>query len=551
MHGDGGLSRGSCHSAGQVLAECSCRAFCSQLPPCKGATPRVLHGMASLNAAGVKAVGSGISLQGRVKAMAAASALNELSESIVQLGAFLRQQRQLLPDDAWSTMITSHHTHLVNQIQALDRITGAEATALTQKVMALPFTDPLKQGLSQHISEVLLRPPKRKAQRDMQEHPTFECFLSQGDRTILADSTVHYKDKLETLAVRCMKIQLYYPSKTTVGRIVAVGVAAGVPAQDHPEFYSRVREFKAKLKSKRKTVEDLTRYPLRLPATPDMLPAAVLQTAYEDDPVGPAITAAELAAVADIQTLRKSKKEVKQSSPGLQLALPGTGSGASGSGASSSNLGGSLNFANMNPMHFMGYMMQSFMNMHNQEAEEHKNLRLQFQMPPVQSKKPRALMDRPGEEDTQQSTASDHTDAAGASQPNQAIAPCIPDDQKPALPQEDATAGILSVPTITPEEQMCWLGAPIEAKAKALPKKAGPKAVASPKKAGPKAGAKAAPKAVAPKASPKAAKAKAAKAKAAPKATAATVSSPSKEKSKASAAKALPQINYVHVWSFM
>ena len=468
----------------------------------------------------------------------------QLGQNIRELSTFLKEQRQLLPDAAWNNMTTSHHNHLLSQIRALDRITAPEATELTSQVGGLPFSDGLKQELSQEVSAALLRPPKRNAQRDAQEHPTFEYFLSQGDRAMLADPARNLEEKLDVLAVRCVKIGLFYPSETTVGRVVAAAVAIGLAAANHEEFYQRVRRFKAKLKAKRGGV-DTSRYALMLPATPDMLPADVLRAAYQDDPVGPPVPASDLARIAnDVMTLRKSKKELKMARHGPEqaLALPSSSSGGGGGGVgSAAGSGPQANFMQMMSM-MMGFMQQHQQQMQQQQLQPQQaggsgGLNVQFNLP---NKRTKALANEAATdsgsglavgggmagggamagdaglalvEQTSGSPAGSRTDsqnidmyaspvgARNDSQNND-------DSQTSAAQQASPSTSVLAVPAITAEQQQEWLkqepadlDAPMK-KPAAQPKSA-PKAKATPKAANSKAKSKAAPKAAKAKAGKK------------------------------------------------
>ena len=398
----------------------------------------------------------------------------ELGKNIAQLAGFLREQRQLLQDDAWKGMIAKHLAHLVNQIQGLQSLTPGDATELTTQINALPMTDEFKQSLSQEISAALLKPPKRNAQKDLQDCPTFGAYLSEADLARLRDPTLHVNEKLDTLAVRCLKINLIYPNEQTTGRILTAGVAAGIPAEDHAEFYQRVRTFKAKLKTKRQSVDDKSRYPLLLPMTPNLLPAEVFESAYGADPVGQAIPAADLERVQQFTSLRKSKKAV-QSNP-LQLALCGTGSGSASSG--SAGAAGFANMPNMNPWQMFGMFMnmcqQQQQNQDAQQEQDARSLRLQFSMPgSTSSKRPKAIMDadRPSKvpkRDSQQTEGDDTQSPAPAlSSPAKA-----PTTSPPALPN-----ALLMIPDIAAEEQAQWLGVKGETnKPKAAPSKAAMKA---------------------------------------------------------------------------
>ena len=349
----------------------------------------------------------------------------------------------------------------------LDSLNAQQATSLTAAVSALPFRDELKQQLSQAVSDTLLRPPRRNPQRDLQEHVTFHNFLSVRDREVLADAATHYEDKLDTLACRCVKIGLYYPTEQTSGRVVATGVAAGMTVESHAQFLERVVAFKRKLKAKRGRVAG--RYELRLPMTPQQLPASTYQEAYGSDPVGEAVSEAEIGRIMDdAGALTKSNKAVKQArgrqaeaAPPMQLAVPDPAMMLPG-GASSSSAGPGADMARQ--MQMMAMMFQFFQQQQQQQQgqqaqqqAEERPRGVQFSMPAQPAaKRAKALKDAGAAELEDVTPTKDVGDIALQ---NQSSNDCLDDSQPPSSVKAPcsvkapSSTSLLEVPGITPEQR--------------------------------------------------------------------------------------------------
>ena len=81
---------------------------------------------------------------------------------------------------------------------------------------------------------------------------------------VLSDPGTTIDDKVDLLVNRLVKVGLMWPNPETVGRIVATAMAAGLPAEDHAEFYDRVTKLTKQLHKQREGVSPavmLQKYP--------------------------------------------------------------------------------------------------------------------------------------------------------------------------------------------------------------------------------------------------------------------------------------------------
>eukprot|EP00439_Symbiodinium_sp_Y106_P083697 s1148_g24.t1 len=288
--------------------------------------------------------------------------VQQLVSDLKHLGNFLDLQRSTVSPDLWESMLRSHMDTWQHRLDALSSMSPEEATELAQAVAASPFPDQAKSELSDHLSKALKRLSKTKGKKKVenQEIPHFINYLSRSDRLVLGDTTLTTLEKIDQLVSRCVKLGLlwpseesvghvisagvaaglpaddrpeYYsvsrcvklgllwPSEESVGHVISAGVAAGLPADDRPEYYSRVSKFKSVLHKKRENLH----LPVILKQYPDFpadLPDEMKECAgYDQDPPEP-IARKDLQKAETIKTLRKSHSSITgpKESDQLQLA---------------------------------------------------------------------------------------------------------------------------------------------------------------------------------------------------------------------------------------
>ena len=249
--------------------------------------------------------------------------VQQLVSDLKHLGNFLDLQRSTVSPDLWESMLRSHMDTWQHRLDALSSMSPEEATELAQAVAASPFPDQAKSELSDHLSKALKRLSKTKGKKKVenQEIPHFINYLSRSDRLVLGDTTLTALEKIDQLVSRCVKLGLLWPSEESVGHVISAGVAAGLPADDRPEYYSRVSKFKSVLHKKRENLH----LPVILKQCPDFpadLPDEMKECAgYDQDPPEP-IARKDLQKAETIKTLRKSHSSITgpKESDQLQLA---------------------------------------------------------------------------------------------------------------------------------------------------------------------------------------------------------------------------------------
>ena len=249
--------------------------------------------------------------------------VQQLVSDLKHLGNFLDLQRSTASPDLWESMLRSHMDTWQHRLDALSSMSPEEATELAQAVAASPFPDQAKSELSDHLSKALKRLSKTKGKKKVenQEIPHFINYLSRSDRLVLGDTTLTALEKIDQLVSRCVKLGLLWPSEESVGHVISAGVAAGLPADDRPEYYSRVSKFKSVLHKKRENLH----LPVILKQYPDFpadLPDEMKECAgYDQDPPEP-IARKDLQKAETIKTLRKSHSSITgpKESDQLQLA---------------------------------------------------------------------------------------------------------------------------------------------------------------------------------------------------------------------------------------
>ena len=258
-----------------------------------------------------------------------------------------------------------------NRLDALSNMSPEEAAELAQAVAASPFPDQAKSELSEHLSKALNRLSKTKGKKKVenQEIPHFINYLSRSDRLVLGDATLTALEKIDQLVSRCVKLGLLWPSEESVGHVISAGVAAGLPADDRPEYYSRVRKFKSVLHKKRENLHlpvILKQYPDFPAALPDEMKECA---GYDQDPPEP-IARKDLQKAETIKTLRKSHSSIAgpKESDQLQLAsMPMVGKAA----GMQAPMGRFL----QEGVQMMGRMMMHYM---QQQATAGSDINLQF-----------------------------------------------------------------------------------------------------------------------------------------------------------------------------
>ena len=258
-----------------------------------------------------------------------------------------------------------------NRLDALSNMSPEEAAELAQAVAASPFPDQAKSELSEHLSKALNRLSKTKGKKKVenQEIPHFINYLSRSDRLVLGDATLTALEKIDQLVSRCVKLGLLWPSEESVGHVISAGVAAGLPADDRPEYYSRVSKFKSVLHKKRENLHlpvILKQYPDFPAALPDEMKECA---GYDQDPPGP-IARKDLQKAETIKTLRKSHSSIAgpKESDQLQLAsMPMVGKAA----GMQAPMGRFL----QEGVQMMGRMMMHYM---QQQATAGSDINLQF-----------------------------------------------------------------------------------------------------------------------------------------------------------------------------
>eukprot|EP00439_Symbiodinium_sp_Y106_P078557 s52_g17.t1 len=336
--------------------------------------------------------------------------VKQLLSDLKHLGNFLDTQRSVVSPDLWESMLRSHMDTWQNRLDALSNMSPEEAAELAQAVAASPFPDQAKSELSEHLSKALNRLSKTKGKKKVenQEIPHFINYLSRSDRLVLGDATLTALEKIDQLVSRCVKLGLlwpseesvghvisagvaaglpaddrpeYYsvsrcvklgllwPSEESVGHVISAGVAAGLPADDRPEYYSRVSKFKSVLHKKRENLHlpvILKQYPDFPAALPDEMKECA---GYDQDPPEP-IARKDLQKAETIKTLRKSHSSIAgpKESDQLQLAsMPMVGKAA----GMQAPMGRFL----QEGVQMMGRMMMHYM---QQQATAGSDINLQF-----------------------------------------------------------------------------------------------------------------------------------------------------------------------------
>ena len=211
--------------------------------------------------------------------------------------------------------------------------------------------------------------------------------------------------------------------------------------------------------------------------TPQQLPASTYQEAYGSDPVGEAVSEAELGRIMDdAGALRKSKKAVKQArgrqaeaAPPMQLAVPDPATMLPG-GASSSSAGPGADMARQ--MQMMAMMFQFFQQQQQQQQgqqaqqAEERSRGVQFSMPAQPAaKRAKALKDAAAAEPEDVTPTKD---VGNMALQNQSSGDCLDDSQPPSSVKAPSSGrapsstSLLEVPGITPEQQAEWLREPLE-----------------------------------------------------------------------------------------
>ena len=297
--------------------------------------------------------------------------VKQLLSDLKHLGNFLDTQRSVVSPDLWESMLRSHMDTWQNRLDALSNMSPEEAAELAQAVAASPFPDQAKSELSEHLSKALNRLSKTKGKKKVenQEIPHFINYLSRSDRLVLGDATLTALEKIDQLVSRCVKLGLLWPSEESVGHVISAGVAAGLPADDRPEYYSRVSKFKSVLHKKRENLHlpvILKQYPDFPAALPDEMKECA---GYDQDPPEP-IARKDLQKAETIKTLRKSHSSIAgpKESDQLQLAsMPMVGKAA----GMQAPMGRFL----QEGVQMMGRMMMHYM---QQQATAGSDINLQF-----------------------------------------------------------------------------------------------------------------------------------------------------------------------------
>ena len=297
--------------------------------------------------------------------------VKQLLSDLKHLGNFLDTQRSVVSPDLWESMLRSHMDTWQNRLDALSNMSPEEAAELAQAVAASPFPDQAKSELLEHLSKALNRLSKTKGKKKVenQEIPHFINYLSRSDRLVLGDATLTALEKIDQLVSRCVKLGLLWPSEESVGHVISAGVAAGLPADDRPEYYSRVSKFKSVLHKKRENLHlpvILKQYPDFPAALPDEMKECA---GYDQDPPEP-IARKDLQKAETIKTLRKSHSSIAgpKESDQLQLAsMPMVGKAA----GMQAPMGRFL----QEGVQMMGRMMMHYM---QQQATAGSDINLQF-----------------------------------------------------------------------------------------------------------------------------------------------------------------------------
>eukprot|EP00439_Symbiodinium_sp_Y106_P024676 s2541_g3.t1 len=274
---------------------------------------------------------------------------DKVLQHLNHVAEFLRTQRSLVDDDTYQSMVQAHFDTSKITLESAGRIDPASAAQISSAFGQGPWSDRLKKefavALSNSVSSAVSSP---KGKRPSQECAHFRAFLSQSDRAVLADPALSEQEKLDQVAVRCVKIGLILPTETTNGAIILASVAAGLSSRSPEEFYNILGTWKRKLKAKREKLPK--NEPVQLTVYPDSvnhLPEN-LQISYKADPPEP-VTVEQIMQINNIETLRKNSSKLAGKNKGV-LAIGATSSTSTG-------------FNNMDPMMMMGTMLQQCLQM--------------------------------------------------------------------------------------------------------------------------------------------------------------------------------------------
>jgi hypothetical protein len=289
-----------------------------------------------------------------------ASMAEELMKEMDAIAQYLAAQSCIPGVDA-GALRQAQAVATCSKIAQLPSLSVTDAAALTGKVQSSVVWQPdqkvlLATAISNKYAAAATgkAPAARKASQTCAQ---FNNYCTQGDWTVLQDTTVQLQTKVDRIVTRMMMVGLTHPTEQTSRHIVAIIIARGVgdPTISSQSKYNILQGFKTAHTAAKKRAAFKFQHIVNYPIAAADLPADVVAHAYHaDPPIAHEID--QLACLANHIPLRSSSASVDSvanthKARPLAPAVSPMGEGP-------------------NPMMnmFAGYMMQMMQQMSNQSG---------------------------------------------------------------------------------------------------------------------------------------------------------------------------------------
>ena len=203
--------------------------------------------------------------------------LQRLADELTGVGACVAEQvRAGLPLE---DVLESHLQAFTTMIQQLQSLTSLDASMLTSKINAGPWSGAQKTQLARAVLQQLMKPtPALATRRKFQTCRTFEQYLLADEWTGLNGRAIRAA-KITQLCSRAWSIGIICPAETTTWHMAAIIVRAEsiTDAWDKSDVHEEIKHTIKKLAERHKFPFD---YITDYPAEPSGLPEAVRRFAY-------------------------------------------------------------------------------------------------------------------------------------------------------------------------------------------------------------------------------------------------------------------------------
>ena len=297
--------------------------------------------------------------------MSAATAVDQLKGDLAATANFLQSMTALPNYDSVREVQAKALCQRVKNLASVDA--GAASALLGAWTAGKVWATEQTKEFSDLLAAAVARTNTGTAQggkRATQKVSAFEPYLSVKDiQALEAGDNIHVK--LDVLACRCIKLKLSCPSESSCRAILAAGLSRAGCDVGAVDSYANKQLFKRLLKSKAKSLPKNCFHLEHYPASPDQLPAELLDAYSAEDHActvqmqSPEKVQAASAAI----VLRGSSKKIRGNMP--MGAMGSAMQSWSGQAASSSNNSMPFNMMGMPGMQQPGMTMMGMLNTMN------------------------------------------------------------------------------------------------------------------------------------------------------------------------------------------